>query len=359
MDFIHPNKIEFRWNEFGDYYLYDTRAKVSGLLEFIKVPKNIPRVQKIAAISSPPLVANNPEWALFQVSAVQQSGKNSDKAANKIPTEYANLIKKYPSLLKPDFKNVKHSVEHTIDTTGPPVRCKVRPLLPGSPKAIAGHAAWMQMVDLGIVEKVDANDSQYYSSPLHLQDKPDGTQRPCGDFRLLNDQTLKDATQLPDLNHFASEIKQANYFSNIDVQKAFHFIPIRATDQHKVCVATPWGLYKFKRLAFGLKNAPGAFTRFINEVLHGIPNIYTYLDDILVFTDRKDEHIATVDKVLQRLNQYGLALALLKCSFEQKEVDFLGYLVSSNRITPLDYKIKSIQEFQPPESQKSFLRFFS
>ena len=213
------------------------------------------------------------------------------------------------------------------------------------------------MIDLGIVEKVNANDSQFYSFPLHLQDKPDGTQRPCGDFRLLNDQTLQDATQLPNLNHFASEIKQAKFFSNIDIQKAFHFVPIKSSDQHKACVITPWGLFKFKRMAFGLKNAPASFTRFINEVLHGVPNTYIYLDDLLVYTDTEEEHEKVVEEIFSRLNQYGLALALSKCSFQQTEVDFLGYKISHDGITPLAYKVKNIEEFQPPTTQKQLLRF--
>ena len=271
---------------------------------------------------------------------------------------YMKLIKKYPSLLKPDFKNVKHSVEHCIDTgTAPPVRCKVRPLLPGSPKAIAGKAAWDQMEELGIIEKVDANDPSYYSSPLHLQDKPDGTQRPCGDFRALNDQTHQDATQLPDLNHFASQIKKAKFFSTIDIAKAFHFIPIRATDQHKVCVATPWGLYKYKRMAFGLKNAPASFMKFISEVLYGLEDVYTYLDDILVFSNNREEHFKTVEKVFARLNSYGLSLALPKCHFESEEVEFLGYKINKNGITPLDYKLQPIKSFPKPNTQKALLRF--
>ena len=64
------------------------------------------------------------------------------------------------------------------------------------------------MLDLGIIERVNANEAHYWSSPLVLQAKPDGSQRPCGDFRLVNDQTLPDAFPLPNLNQFASNIKK-------------------------------------------------------------------------------------------------------------------------------------------------------
>ena len=92
---------------------------------------------------------------------------------------------------------------HKIDTGNSlPVRTKARPLLPGSPKAVKGWATWKQMIDLGIVEKVNSTDQNYWSSALHLQSKPDNTERPCGDFRLLNNVTIQDVHQLPNINQF-------------------------------------------------------------------------------------------------------------------------------------------------------------
>ena len=122
------------------------------------------------------------------------------------------------------------------------------------------NMGWM----LDSMERVDPADAHYWSSALHLQTRPDGGERPCGDFRLLNELTEQDAYQLPNLNHFANHIKSSNYFSKIDIAKAFHFVPIKKSDQHKTCVATPWGLYMFKRLAFGLKNAPLSFQKILS-----------------------------------------------------------------------------------------------
>ena len=116
------------------------------------------------------------------------------------------MIKKYSSLTNPDFKKAKHTVEHSIDTgDATPVRTKARPLLPGSPKAEAGYKAWHQMLDLGIIERVDPSEPHYWASALHLQPKEDGSQRPCGDFRALNDVTVQDAYQLPNLQQLHQE----------------------------------------------------------------------------------------------------------------------------------------------------------
>ena len=209
MDFIKNYKIDFRWGELGDYYMYDTIAKISTPLEFVKFPKgSLPAISRVAAVKSVQgrvhdSTVTDPDllWQHYQVAAVASLGPEVSGQA--IPVKYQKLIDKYPSLKKPDFQNIKHNVEHAIDTgNAPPVRCKARPLLPGSPKAIAGHKAWKEMEDLGIIERVDPNEAHYYSSPLHLQDKPDGSQRPCGDYRALNEQTLQDAYNLPNINHF-------------------------------------------------------------------------------------------------------------------------------------------------------------
>ena len=132
--------------------------------------------------------------------------------------DYKNLLDKYPSILKPNFTEVKHKITHAVNTGDAlPIRCKARPLLPGSPKAVNGKAAWDEMVRLGIVEQVNAADQNYWSFPLVLQTKPDGSERPCGDFRLLNDVTVQDAFQLPNINTFASNFKKSKVFSKCGI----------------------------------------------------------------------------------------------------------------------------------------------
>ena len=108
---------------------------------------------------------------------------------------------------------------------------------------------------------------------------------------------------------------------------------------------------------FGLKSAPASFQRFAQEVVENIPNVYVYMDDLLVYTDTHEEHLKIVRQIFQRFSQYGLALALSKCQFAKKEVDFLGYKISNAGITPLANKIQGIQDFPEPTTQKQLLRF--
>ena len=120
MDFIKKYKIDMRWNEWGDYFMYDTVAKISTLLEFIRVPKNLPRVTKISLVSAlaaapplpeelvHPLDSDSPDWQIFQVAAIKSIEAPGSEQA--VPQHYLKLIQKYPSLLNPDFRSVKHSV---------------------------------------------------------------------------------------------------------------------------------------------------------------------------------------------------------------------------------------------------------
>ena len=296
MDFLKKYKIELRWNEFGDMFLYDPKSNISTICQFVKIPKGQLSTLTVSSISTVrrvpdqihqdasassrafllPLEDTPPKTDSFAQFFSVSSLATPPTPPKPVPLPYQKLLKEFPEILTPNFKDIKHKIEHAIPTgDSRPIRSKVRPILPGSPKAKAGFEAWDQMVKLGIVKKVTAEEAQTaWSFPLHLQTKPDLTERPCGDFRRLNDLTLQEAYQLPNINTFSSHIKQSKVFSKLDISKAFHFIPIRKEDQLKACVNTPWGLYKFQRMAFGLKNAPSSFQAFAEEVLDGVQHIY-------------------------------------------------------------------------------------
>lgn len=180
-----------------------------------------------------------------------------------------------------------------------PCKAKVRRLLPGSPKAIKGKSAWMQLERLGIVEKVDPAEANTYTSALHFAPKSDGSLRPVGDYRQLNLRTELDLYPLPHLRDFAQDIGGCKIFSRVDLVKAFHQIIIDKRDRFKTCLATPWGLYNFKRLSMGMRNSAQSFQRMVDSVLSGLNNTYCYLDDILVYSHTPQEHLRTLALLFQ------------------------------------------------------------
>ena len=130
------------------------------------------------------------------------------------------------------------------------------------------------LLDQGIARR----SKSPYSSPLHLAPKPDGEWRPCVDYRRLNCQTVDDKYPVPRIQDFTDNLAGKTIFSKVDLVKGYHQIPIRAEDIQKTAVITPFGLFEFTRMPFGLKSAAQTFQRLMHTVLQGLDDfLFVYL----------------------------------------------------------------------------------
>ena len=296
----------------------------------------------------------------FKQYAQERSEINSKKEKPvEIPSQYMAIVEKYPTLQKVNFIDKPlHGVTHTINTGNhKPCKATVRPLMPNTPKARAAEKAWKQLEDIGVIEKVKAGDPTLWSSPLHLAVKSDGTLRPCGDYRGLNAKTEQDCFPLPNIRNFGSKLRGSTIFSSVDIYKAYYNIELDPESAKKATVVTEWGTYIFKRLAMGLKNSAASFQRFMSTILDGLPGVFCYLDDILLFDTDEEQHKKSLNTVFQILQQNGLTINLKKCQFARKEINFLGFKVSGSGITPLPRKLEAIADYPPLKNQNSCLFF--
>lgn len=281
--------------------------------------------------------------------------KCSSPAVSTVPFDspYQHILKKFPDLARPSAQAqiTTDSIYHYIETRGPPVTCKARRLPPERYKA--AKEEFTKMIEAGICRP----SRSPWSSPLHIVYKKDGSMRPCGDYRQLNSRTIPDRYAVPNLLDFTNILHGKTIFSTLDIRKAYHLIPVAEEDVPKTAILTPFGLYEFTKMTFGLRNAAQTFQRFMDHIFRDIPFAFVYLDDILVASKDPAEHEEHLHAVLERLSQHGLVLNVEKCRLGLPEVTFLGYNVSASGIRPLPDKVEAIAKYPRPENITQLRRF--
>lgn len=283
--------------------------------------------------------------ALLNLSCLQHSQSTAS---------YEQILAKFPELTRPLAPDIpiKHDVQHHIKTQGPPKSCRFRRLAPQKLKQ--AQSVFQHMLDLGIIRVSESS----WSSALHMvpESTPDDW-RPVGDYRALNSVTEPDSYPLPLLQECFAMLHGKQVFSKIDLVRAYHQIPVAPEDISKTAIKTPFGLFEYVKMPFGLKNAAQTFQRFIDTVLRGLDFVFVYIDDILIASNSESEHQQQIETVFKRLVDFGLIINQDKCVFGQKEVNYLGHRINANGCAPLAEKVAAVKEFPSPNSRRQIRRF--
>lgn len=285
-------------------------------------------------------------------------------AALKIRLYGLNQVKTSDSL---DGILAAHEAVFNVDITGhngPPVKLELREnatphFLKARPVPFAVRSAVeaeLQMLQTqGIIAPVQHSD---WATPVVVVRKKDGSIRLCGDYRSTINKEAKPAIYpMPTVSEILTNLQGGTIFSTLDLTQAYQQLWLSEETAQMLTINTIKGLYKVKRMPFGISAAPAIFQRFMETVLSGIPGIGIYLDDIIISGTNATQHLERLDQVLNRLEKSGLRLKRTKCQFGVSQVQYLGFKIDASGVHPMEDKLKAIREMPMPSNKMELQSF--
>ena len=266
----------------------------------------------------------------------------------------SSLKLKYHSIFQGLGKLRGFQLKLHIDQNIKPVAQPLRRIAFSRRKKVAEKLQELETLD--VIEKVNTPTS--WINPLVAVEKPNGDVRICLDMRQANRAILREKHPVPTIEETLQEISDAKVFSKLDLNMAFHQIELSPESRDITTFAAPTGLYRYKRLLFGINMATEKFQNLIWQVLKDCRGTHNLHDDILVVGRDQTEHDENLNKTLQKLQESGLTLNYDKCIIGASSMDYMGDVLSADGLKLSDKRIEAIVKAPAPSNQlevRSFL----
>jgi hypothetical protein len=263
------------------------------------------------------------------------------------------VIDRYPDVLC-DKLGLTHLLEYQIRLTDTkPVRLPPYRLAPPKMQYLRKHI--QQLLDDGVIEP----STSPYASPMFLVPKPDQTFRAVVDYRALNKRIEIESVPLPDIHSAFHWFSKAKYFTTLDLNQAYHQIPLSKESKPLTAFCTDWNLYQYRRVPFGIATGAQVLTRLLDLVFHDVKFdfVYHYLDDLVIYSETFEQHLDHVALVLSRFREAGLTVKPSKVAFAVQEISFLGHRVSPLGVSIDPNRTRAIHDFPPPTDVRGIARF--
>ena len=211
-----------------------------------------------------------------------------------------------------------------------------------------------KLVDLGIV----VPSISPWASPVVPVPKNDGTVRVCIDYRKLNEVTTSDPYYMASMEEILERVGSSKIISKIDLCKGFYQVEVDPSSQEKTAFVSPYGKFEFKRMPFGLKNAPAAFQRMM-EVVLGDCYEYSapYIDDVVVYSENEVEHVQHLRCVLECFRKFGLTVKEAKCEWGKVKVEYLGHVIGGGELAVPAHRAAAMADYIRPRTKKQLRSF--
>lgn len=296
----------------------------------------------------------------YQVNTISLSmgDKNLEKIRDELTKE---VLKKYPALFDTKLRAPminEYAYQIQLSDYTPIIRRPYK-CSPYEEKLVRQFVE--EKVQAGILKPAPPNAFLYPVFPLVKKTGSNtGEAKIAVDMRPLNKRAITVPTYAMDIKDLFVRIQAAKYYTVIDLKFAYGQIAIAPESQRYFGIITHIGAYTFTCLPYGFKNSPSIFLNLINRLLHHLKGVFTYVDDIIIYHNDLQAHIAMVKRVLHILNENNLQINFQKVQLLAKRVKFLGYILKPNSIHPEIDKILTIKKWQPPKTTtelRSYINF--
>src|SRR6218665_1414812 len=206
------------------------------------------------------------------------------------------------------------------------------------------------MLDSGIIERSEA-------APLVVVKKADGSNRICCNYKQLNKLTIFNPEPMMSKEDVFNKLTGSTVYSKFDFCKGYWQIPMKEECRDMTTFICKRGLFRYKVMPFGLINSASSYNRMMRKLIDGIPQLESYVDDVLAHYQKWEEHLAVLRKFFEKVSNARLTLKPKKCQLGYDTMDFLGHKFSNDRISPKEEAIERIVEMQRPTTKKQIRSF--
>ncbi|RVW15502.1 Retrovirus-related Pol polyprotein from transposon 17.6 [Vitis vinifera] len=255
-----------------------------------------------------------------------------------------------------DMKGIHPSIaSHRLNTfsTARPVRQRIRRFHLERQTVIRNEID--KLLEAGFIREVSYPD---WLANVVVVPKKEGKWRVCVDYTNLNNACPKDSFLLPRIDQIVDSTSGQGMLSFLDAFSGYHQIPMSPDDEEKTAFITPHDLYCYKVMPFGLKNAGATYQRLMTKIFKPLigHSVEVYIDDIVVKSKTREQHILHLQEVFHLLQKYGMKLNSSKCAFGVSAGKFLGFMVSQRGIEVSPDQVKAVMETPPPMNKKELQR---
>lgn len=295
-------------------------------------------------------------FSIFNIQPARTSpdvGPSLEHLLEEQKTKLSLVINQYPDVLTKVLGKTDKGICHLQVKDDTP--CRSGPYMLAPPKLALLRDHINKLLKEGVIIPTISD----FASPCFLVPKKNGENRLVVDYRKINAKIVFDTFPLPTIESALMSFGSAKFFTILDLNSAYHQVPLSEQSQRYTTFTTPFGTYAYTRLPFGLTVGSQVLSRILANVFSDMSwdFLFLYLDDLLIFSNSFEEHVHHISLVLSRLRQAKFTVNPAKALFCVPEISYLGYLISEAGVRVNPARVTPILNFPVPKTLRQLKRF--